>query len=63
MTTACMGGFKCPLRDRCAHYHVEGITRHHQIPSESLCSAPVRNSFLPLLTFPAPSTSPIQEAA
>lgn len=30
---SCMGGFKCPIRESCGHYHAEDRSE----PAENLC--------------------------
>lgn len=44
MTTACMGGWKCPKREQCARYH----SMYRREPAERLCEPGKTNMFLAL---------------
>lgn len=50
---ACMGGWKCLRRERCAHYHAE----HRWMPAERLCSPGQFDQWLPLPAAQLPKTS------
>lgn len=43
---ACMGGFKCAVRDSCRNYHAED----RRDPSERLCSRDARDLFEPVVS-------------
>ena len=42
---ACMGGFKCAVRDSCRHYHAEDRSE----PNERLCANGRFNAYAPLI--------------